>query len=64
MCRLRDDMATTSLVGEREMEKGLCGSGRVAGSGVCSLFEASGRMWWMWRVESHEAEMRRLCCAE
>lgn len=52
MCRAREAMATTSLVGVREREKGLLGTGIVAGKW------AGLEGWWMCRVESQEAEIR------
>lgn len=52
MCRAREAMATTSLVAVREREKGLLGSGIVAG------MWAGREGWWMCRVESQEAEIR------
>ncbi len=52
MWRAREAMATTSLVGVRERENGLLGSGIVAGK--WGGLEG----WWMWSVESQEAEMR------
>ena len=48
-------MATTSLVGDSEIEKGLEGRGMMLGTRV----ESS--VWWMCRVESQDAEMRSLC---
>jgi hypothetical protein len=56
MCRAREDIATTSFVGEREIEKGFEGSGMAAGV----MGEEEGCLW-MWRVESQEAEMTRQC---
>ena len=52
MCRVREAIATTSLVGVREREKGLLGRVIV----TCGLLGLE--RWWMWRVESQEAEMR------
>lgn len=52
MCRVREAIATTSLVGVREREKGLLGRVIV----TCGLL--GWERWWMWRVESQEAEMR------
>lgn len=51
-------MATTSLVGVRDREKGFEGSGMVVGMDWV-LEPASGRC--TWRVESQEPEMMRLC---
>lgn len=48
-------MATTSLVGERDMEKGFEGSLIVEGA-----MEGE-EVWWMWSVESQEADIRREC---
>ena len=56
MWKARLDIATTSLEDERDMAKGLDGSGTVVcvpGEGV----RVEERLW-MWRVPSHEAEMR------
>ena len=47
----REAIATTSLVGDNESEKGLLGRAIVAGT--ISGFEG----WWMWSVESHDAEI-------
>lgn len=56
MWRVREAMATTSFVGVRDMEKGF--EGRVT--------EAMGlegaERWWIWRVESQEADTRMRCC--
>ena len=57
MCRAREAIATTSFEGVREREKGFDGRGIVEGVGVVV---AEGEMWCMCRVESHEAEIRRL----
>ena len=46
-------MATTSFVDVREREKGFEGREIVVG-----VWEGDW-VWWMWRVESQEAEMRR-----
>ncbi len=53
--RAREAMATTSLVAVREREKGLLGREIVTGD-----LEGSER-WWMWSVESQEADMSRFC---
>jgi len=45
-------MATTSLVGVSEREKGLLGRGMVAGKW------AGCEGWWMCKVESQEAEIK------
>lgn len=56
MWTFRADMAMTNFEVERARAKGFAGRGSVAGSrgGVW-------RGWWMWRVESHEAEMSMWC---
>lgn len=66
MYTVRDPMATTSFVGERETEKGFAGRGIVAGdivgrdsAWVDGLAGLAVR--WMCMVESQEAEIRRLC---
>lgn len=53
MCKAREAIATTSLVGVREREKGLFGSEIVTGG-----FEVE--RWWICSVESQEAEIKRL----
>lgn len=55
MCRAREAMATTSLVGVREREKGLEGRWMVVGT-----WEGWDG-WWMCRVESQEAEISIEC---
>ena len=59
MCRAREAIATTSLVGVREREKGLLGRGiLMGGGGVVSDGWLERR--WTCRVESQEAETRML----
>lgn len=58
MCRAREAIATTSLLGVREREKGLLGREIV----TCGL--VGEERWWMWRVLSHEAETRMFCWRE
>ncbi len=53
MCKAREAIATTSLVGVSESEKGLLGSEIVTGG-------LELERWWIWRVESQEAEIRML----
>ena len=55
MCRAREAMATTSLVGVREREKGLEGRWMVVGTR--EGFDG----WWMWRVESQDADTSIEC---
>lgn len=52
MWRAREAMATTSFVAVREMEKGFEGR-EIEATGV-----EGEPGWWMWRVESQEAEIR------
>lgn len=54
MCKARFAMATTNFVEVREREKGFDGRGIVEGTRVVS------EVWWMWIVESQDAEMRIL----
>ena len=55
MWRAREAIATTSLVAVREMEKGF--EGRAIEVGGLEVEER----WWIFRVESHEAETRIWC---
>ena len=59
MWTAREAMATTSLEEVTDMEKGLWGRGIVL---IVGLGDAE--RWWMWRVESQDEEMRRLCEGE
>lgn len=52
MWTLRAAMATTNLEAEMDSANGFAGRGSVAGSSE-GCFEG----WWMWRVESQDAEI-------
>lgn len=55
MCTAREAMATTSLVGESESEKGLLGSCTVVGG--CEGSKGK----WTCSVESQDADIKSAC---